>query len=97
MGWILVLSPTGVALLLILMELQGGHTKPCYVPKYRRLAYGISSDTWTRARKELESYELLTMHRIPQGGDFDYRLLRNAYWINIERLKEVPSLGIFGQ
>lgn len=91
LGWVLDLSPTGIALLLVLMELQGGYKEPRYAPRYRRLEYGISSDTWTRARKELASHGLLAVHRVPQGGDFDYRRLRNTYWIDVERLKEAPN------
>ncbi|MFB4294462.1 hypothetical protein ACBI99_42960 [Nonomuraea sp. ATR24] len=91
-GWLLDLTPTGLALLFILLELQGGYKEPRYVPRYRRESYGLSSDTWTRARKELEQYGLLTVRRIPQGGDFDYRRLRNTYWIDVDRLKLSPDL-----
>ncbi|MEV0971367.1 hypothetical protein [Microtetraspora glauca] len=91
-GWIIDLSATGLALLFILMELQGGHKMPRYVTTYRREAYGLSADTWTRARKELEHNGLLKVHRIPQGGDFDYQRLRNTYWIHVDRLKAPPTL-----
>ena len=89
-GWIIDLSATAVALLLCLLELQGGHTKPRYVTKERRARYRLSSDTWTRATKELEDCGLLTVGRTPQGGDFDYRRLRNTYWVDTDKIKHRP-------
>lgn len=89
-GWILHLSATGIALLFVLLEALGGHEKPQYIPQDRRDSYGLSHNTWTKARKELENYQLLTVRRTPQGGFFDYRLLRNAYWVDKHRLFDKP-------
>ncbi|MFF2541661.1 hypothetical protein ACFVUY_03775 [Kitasatospora sp. NPDC058063] len=89
-GWLLDLSPTALALLLVLLERQGGQSEPQYVTRHRRDLYGLSPDTWTKARKELEGQGLLTVRRVPQGSDFDYQRLRNTYWVELSRLK-LPS------
>ncbi|GHG68609.1 hypothetical protein [Streptomyces griseocarneus] len=89
-GWILELSPTAIALLLALLEAQGGYTEPRYVTRERRESYGLSHNTWTLARKELERHGLLSVRRVPQGSDFDYQRLRNAYRVNEDRLTEAP-------
>jgi hypothetical protein len=90
-GWLIDLSPTALALLLVLKELLGGHKNPRYVNRQRRDAYGLSPDTWTRATKELIDHGLLKVGRTPQGDDFDYRRLRNTYWIHEERLQSPPT------
>jgi hypothetical protein len=91
-GWILALSPTALALLLVLIEHQGGYGKngkqaARYVIRQRRERYGLSPDTWTLARKELEKHGLLTVGRTPQGSDFDNRRMRNTYWVDLGVLK----------
>jgi hypothetical protein len=89
-GWLLDLSPTDIAVLFALSERLGGRMVPMYLTQTRRQSYGISHDTWTRGRHGLEAVGLLNVSRVPQGDDFDYRRLRNSYWINRERL-HMPS------
>lgn len=90
-GWILDLSATGIALLLVLMELQGGRDGVQYVTAERREEYGLSPDTWTRATKELQRLELLTLGRTPQGDDeFIYTRMRNTFRIDVDRLNAPP-------
>ena len=91
-GWLLDLPATALALLLVLMELQAGRRTARYVPAERRLAYGLSPDTWTRARKELEDRELLVVRRTPQGGDFEYNRMRNLYRVDLQRLSLPPPV-----
>jgi hypothetical protein len=86
-GWILALSATALALLFALVEHQGGYDRARYVVADRRHRYGLSPDTWTLARKELERQQLLTVARTPIGSDFDYRRMRNTYWVDLEALK----------
>lgn len=86
-GWIIDLSATALTLLLCLLELQGGHRAARYITRDRRARYGLSSDTWTRATKELAAHKLLQVGHTPQGGDFDYKRMRNTYWIDDHRLK----------
>ncbi|GAA1915973.1 hypothetical protein GCM10009716_26580 [Streptomyces sodiiphilus] len=90
-GWILRLSPTGIALLFTLLESQGGYEEARYVTSERRDTYGLSHNTWTKGRKELEQYGFLTVKRTPQGTDFDYRRLRNSYWIDEGKFSEKPN------
>ncbi|GAA4301439.1 hypothetical protein GCM10023086_17330 [Streptomyces venetus] len=90
-GWILHLSATGIALLFALIEAQGGYKKPRYVTKERRDSYGLSHNTWTAARKELEKQGFLMVKQTPQGSDFDYRRLRNSYWVDEGRFLDPPG------
>lgn len=90
-GWILHLSATGIALLFVLLEAQGGYKEPRYIPKERQESYGLSHNTWTRGRKELERHGFLTVKRTPQGSDFDYRRLRNSYWVDDKRFLDHPG------
>jgi hypothetical protein len=90
-GWLLALSPTGIAVLLALAERLGGYQVPMYLTRPRRESYGLSHDTWTRGRHELEDHGLLTVSRVPQGDDYDYRRLRNSYKIDKERLSRPPT------
>ncbi|WP_406089993.1 hypothetical protein [Kitasatospora purpeofusca] len=89
-GWIIDLSATALALLFALLEHQGGYKVPRYVTTERRSRYGLSHGTWTRARAELEQHQILQVTRVPQGSDFDYQRMRNAYWIDLDRLS-APS------
>ncbi|MEU4965814.1 hypothetical protein [Streptomyces smyrnaeus] len=90
-GWLLQLSPTTTALLFALREALGGHSEPQYIHTAKRQRYGLSSDTWTKGRKELEAQGLLTVKREPQGDFYDFTRLRNAYQLNLERLADSPS------
>lgn len=92
--WILALSGRATALLVVLLDLQGGRTDktdPPWLTSEQRQRYALSADTWTRATKELKEHGLLIVKRIPQGRDFDWRRLRNAYWIDLDRLEQGPT------
>lgn len=86
--WITALSGSATALLLVLLDLQGGKMEadPPWLTGSQHPRYGLSDDTWTRATKELKNFNLLTVRRAPQGKDFDWRRMRNTYWIHIDRL-----------
>ncbi len=81
-GWVLNLSPTAIAVLLALLELLGGRDEAQYISRYRRGMYGLSDDTWTKARKELVDHRLLTVDRKECGTGSDLKRLRNKYWID---------------
>jgi len=91
-GWILDLSATELALLMVLLDIQQGKDQARYATGYDRVAYGLSPDTWTRATKTLAERGLLRVRRVPQGGEFDYRRMRNVYRVNRERLTQPPVL-----
>jgi len=76
--------------LFALTERLGGRKVSMYLTRDRRESYGLSHDTWTRGRHELEERGLLRVSRVPQGDDYDYRRLRNSYWINKDRLLAPP-------
>jgi hypothetical protein len=89
--WITRLSGSAVALLIVLLDLQGGKKSKQDAPwltTFQRDRYGLSDDTWTRATKELVKHGLLEIRRIPQGRDFDFRRMRNTYWIVESRLDQ---------
>lgn len=92
-GWVLELSPTAIALMIVLMDVLGGYSEPRYVPAEKRRLYGLSSDTWTKATKELRGHGLLSVGREPQGSFYDYERLRNLYWLTVDRLKEPPEVS----
>ncbi|MCM3885047.1 hypothetical protein [Frankia sp. R82] len=86
--WITKLSATAIALLLVVLEMQGGRNpdNPPWIAGPDKGRYGLSDDTWTRARQELEAAGLLTVERAMHGQDFDVMKLRNTYWIDVDRL-----------
>ncbi|WP_133150523.1 hypothetical protein [Frankia canadensis] len=86
--WITTLSATGVALLLVLLDLQGGYDEddPPWISGHDKNRYGLSAATWTRATTELTDAGLLTVRREWRGHDFDRPKLRNTFWIDEERL-----------
>jgi hypothetical protein len=92
--WITSLSGSALALLLVLLELQGGRKSPAEAPWAsgdQKARYGLSEATWTRATKELRAQGLLTVRRITQGQDFDWRRMRHTYWVTIQRLDSPPD------
>jgi hypothetical protein len=88
--WIYALSGSAVALLLVLKDMRSNRPEsdPPWLTTQQKARYGLSEATWTRATKELDGHSLVTVGRKPQGKDFDYRRLRNTYWIHAERLGE---------
>ena len=88
-GWIVVLSGAALAILIILLDLQGGRSSRQWVsPRQARIRYDLSPETWTKGVRELTEHGLVTVKRIPQGEIFDYRRMRNAYWVLESRLEE---------
>jgi len=92
--WIVVLSGSALALLLVLLELQGGETdanNPPFLATGRHEQYGLSEDTWTRASKQLQEHKLLSAGSVLEGRDLDMRRRRNTYWVDQGRLDETPD------
>jgi hypothetical protein len=92
--WITVLSGSAAALLIVLLDLQGGRKSSSQAPSLatgQRIRYSLSNDTWTRATSELVRRDLLVVRRVPHGHDFDFKRMRNTYWIRKERLEQLPD------
>jgi hypothetical protein len=90
-GWILELSPVGIAVLFALLERLGGEKGPRFLTKERRASYELSHDTWTKGRQELEDWSLLKVRRVPDGDDFTNARLRNTYWVEKDKL-DLPTV-----
>jgi hypothetical protein len=91
-GWIVRLSGTALALLIILLDMQGGRAVPPWIsPAQARKRYDLSADTWTKGVHELVNHGLVSVTRRPLAGPFDYRRLRNAYQINEEELEATSA------
>jgi hypothetical protein len=88
--WIVDLSGSALALLIVLLELTGGATTPRFLETGRHAQYGLSEDTWTRASKELQDVGLLTVGQVRAGRDLDMRRTRNTYLLNKALLDARP-------
>jgi hypothetical protein len=79
--------PAPRSLLIVLLDLQGGRAQPQWIsPAPARRRYDLSPDSWTKGLKELNALGLVSVSRRTQGDIFDYRWMRNAYWIDEEKL-----------
>lgn len=89
-GWIYQLTGSSVALLLVMRDMRSNRNQadPPWLSTEDKQRYGLSPATWTRATRELVANGLLEVRRKPQGRDFDYRRLRNTYWVYTERLDD---------
>jgi hypothetical protein len=87
-GWMVRLSGTALALLIVLLDLQGGRAGPQWIsPEQARRRYDLSSDTWTKGIKGLKDLDLVAVSRLPQGDIFDYQRMRNTYWVHEDKLQ----------
>lgn len=93
--WITALSGRGTALLLILLDLQGGRDqvqRGQWMTAEHKARYGLSDDTWTRATQELRAYRLVKVGRKPLSRDLGMRRMRNTYFVLKDRLEDVPPV-----
>jgi hypothetical protein len=87
-GWIVRLSGTALALLIVLLDLQSGRADAQWIaPAQARSRYDLSPDTWTKGIHELEALGLVSVHKRPQGDIFDFRRLRNSYRVHGSQLQ----------
>lgn len=92
--WIIRLSGRAIALLLILLDLQGGKSraKGAWVrPSDARRSYGLSEDTWTRGVRELQAARIVRVKREKQGEPWEWIRMRNKYFVRPARLQTPPS------
>lgn len=97
-AWILRLSGKAIAVLLALLELNGGSGDPDgeLMDGHRKKQYGLSDDTWTRATKELEHFGLLRMTQVTWGNDDYQRRTRKRYFVIREALDVAPDWSLPG-
>lgn len=84
--WIWVLSGKALALLVILLDLQGGKKEPQWISGEDRHRYGLSADTWRLATRELCELGLLKVTQVRESPEFEMVRVRNAYRVDTERL-----------
>lgn len=91
-GWILRLNGRCLAVYVALRELTGGKGAEGEVMVgHRKVQYGMSDDTWTRATKELEDLGLLTAKPEVYGDDDWNRRRRKRYRLmNLADLDSPP-------
>lgn len=91
--WILRLSGRAIAVLLALLELNGGSEEPHgeLMDGYRKAQYGLSDDTWTRATKELEHFGLLRTKTVYWGDDDRETRRRKRYLVLEEGFAAAPT------
>lgn len=91
-GWVWKLTGSATALLLILLDEQGrlkGH--PASFTGQDRKLRGLSTDTWTRATRELREHGLVEVGKATNGENLDWRRARNTYSVLKDRLKDEPE------
>lgn len=91
--WILRLSGKAIAVLLALLELNGGEADPdgALMDGHRKRQYGLSDDSWTRATKELERFGILRTKSVYWGDDDYQRRRRKRYFIVKAALETTPT------
>ncbi len=91
-GWILNLSASAVACLLILLELDRGKRQENRSVAPRRLAesYGLSPETWKKGTQELEAKELVGISRATTGELAEWRRYRNNFVLHPEVFESDP-------
>lgn len=92
-AWILRLSGIAIAVLMALLELNGGSKHPDgeLMDGHRKKQYGLSDDTWTRATHELEYFGLLRMTNVYWGDDDLQRRRRKRYLIIAGAFEKSPD------
>ena len=89
--WLWVLRAKDLAVLIALLDLQGGHgsverPEPQWMDSERRSSYGLSPDTWRLASGRLERLGLLTCDLPPEGVGYGFgsERRRKTYWLHHE-------------
>ncbi|MCP2032602.1 hypothetical protein L1277_002712 [Okibacterium sp. HSC-33S16] len=95
-GWILQLGGRDLAVLLALLELNGGSNHPHgeMMSGHRKKQYGLADDTWTRATQELETQGLLETTKVVWGNEEHELRTRKRYRIVRPRLDDLPNWSL---
>jgi hypothetical protein len=92
--WIWALTAKELAVLIALLDLQGGRGSPeSPEPQWMTIddveRYGFSDDTWRLASKALARKSLITTGWLAGAHrDFETRRRRKTYWVNVSRLED---------
>jgi hypothetical protein len=89
--WIWILGPKEIAVLIALLDLQGGRgtedrPAPQWLSREDRARYGLSEDTWRLASHAMEELGLISTRRVSLSRDFESQRLRKTYWLHTSRL-----------
>ncbi len=92
--WISTLRTPGLAMLLVLLDLQKYKDpgSPVWLaPSLKSKTYGLSGDIWTRGISELKDHGIVTV--VPRGvspGAFGFKRVRHTYELHAIRLSTQP-------
>lgn len=91
-GWPLALSAPGLAVLLIMLDLQRPTQPTTWIaPDRARTLYGVSEDTRHRGIAEPEAQGVLSISKEPVSPrEFAWSRVRNTYALNTARLRGQP-------
>jgi hypothetical protein len=95
-GWILQLNGRDIAVLLALLELNGGSKEPHgeMMNGHRKKQYGLADDTWTRATQELEKLGLLRTTTVVWGNEEHELRTRKRYRPVQQKLDDLPDWSL---
>jgi hypothetical protein len=102
-GWMAVLSPAALAMLIILRVQVGAKdpdTEEVWIaPDYAEKAFLLSEETRTRGLRELRDANLLTVRRrqLVAADSFDFRRFRNVYRLNLATLAAPAAVPVFAK
>jgi hypothetical protein len=88
-GWMVALSGTAVAILLVMLVLERQSRGPrlWISPAEARRRFALSEDTWTKGTAELRKHGLLVVGRRPISEEFGWRRVRNTYSLDLDELQ----------
>lgn len=92
-SWIYRLDGKDIAVLMALLELNGGFNHPDgeLMGGHRKTQYDLAADTWTRGARELEALELLRTTRVKFGDEeLEFRV-RKRYRPSSELFSSYPT------
>jgi DNA-binding transcriptional MocR family regulator len=97
-GWLLTLSGRALALYLVLREASGGVlSRSATLSTSRKMQYGLSDDTWTRATRELEEAGLLETEpvfaRATSKDEWGPKRLRQKHTLMPDAVLELGPFG----
>jgi hypothetical protein len=93
--WIWALGARELAVLIALLDLQGGRggtssaPTPQWMTTEQRSRYGFSADTWRQASIALEARGIVVTDEEVVAMDFETARRRKTYWVDIDRLEGV--------